>query len=1677
MGEKTKFLLYILVFLLTINIAIASNHQTFKPELKSPTGLIDTTTPTLKWYANYPDLDMYYLSIYEGNNKIYNAQINGAWNTNAEKAISSGVLQKGREYKWEVYSRRSPLCIPFVWCPPKEYSATSSATFRIKKDCNLDYICSLPNKCVNNILYSCTYNYDYWGCREVKTLGSCQTCTNNPLCTKGTGTYCDGKEGWVTCESKNGCLTMTDGQSCAYGCNNGKCNPPPTIVCSSDSQCGSKTSIGTSCSGNSVIETFNIPKCANAGTSSSYCTSQSSTSTIKTCSSSETCSGSQCVSKPKCYQDSECGSPTFQEKKCSGNTVISVFKKPTCVSAGTPQAVCDNFIEERETLFCSSNELCSSGACIAKPNCYQDSDCGTSTSEGKKCEGNSIIDLLKIPKCINAGQSSAYCSTEDNKLTVQNCEDQNTKTSINYYCKGNDVRATQSWTKHECLEGFVGKPFCGKTDNSADWLVKACSSNEICENNQCKPKPTICGNGNCEQGETKTNCIIDCQIEKKVVVVYSEGDRESANLLESSIKNKRKVVLYSIKPEDDLSLVNQFINDDIISLGGVFVNPLANVLSQEDKALFSFRGDEVVIVDNSKEQPKFLKSPDFGFYQLTTNSENNKIIFIAGIGAEGTKKATQEFINKDLSKIYESGTVEAFNIIAYPKLELLFDFKEGEKVLGVINVGSDIEEAKTYEVLKSNTYIPYNGKSIPVSKINFADGPVTVLSLKVNPHAFSDYFYGAGTYLINRFFEIFTIDVFQPFPDNRVVNAVRTTPSQIYPGTLPSIQPKGANLKAIDYDAKTGLTKFYSGMPLKNMDTFFVSFNEDADISQLNVEFKDKCTGSFYETDDLGNRNPDMTTITSTAHYYIHLAQPQYLCKGNYYTDTINIDPQGIQRDAFDAVFLLADISDIYVGKGAAGTVVKTPIKKSIKDQILGQLLKQFGKIKKFFSPKYRFLLKIETHLDEYYPETYQIFTRMKKRMPNVMDEVAEDLMRGIKPVRTAYEERGMRNLVRETILQEKKFKEGADILLEPDLFPNIKVKKGEFVFGKNNIIEGVAQLRVTDKSIVLIDTSTKKLTSAGEQVVGSVENLRAFKTLKNKKYASTVLVEYTTLNGVKDIEEFEKYYKILKTQKSHLPDVKIVPKQWSVSDEVLTNTHLDTFWNQIETSSKNFITQQSTTPGSEDLYIENLDMYLKDASVLYFDIVNNGGTNDVEWKVKYSDKEITGKTNIGINSRKNVKVELKNIESGVYIFNILLDHNNLVSETNEDNNKETKSFYIITDKNKSSCSTNACSSVDRPGIYCGIREPGVFNIMPDLVTCEIDANGCLIVKNSKACRKCETPNSCLIQTTTQQDCTKDEDCGSSKYEDDLFCQNGNIFDYLIKPICKNNKCEKKEIRKLVKECTNGCSGKECTDKKCVDTDGTDIFTKGTVNIQEDYCIKYENNNRIKVNECNNCFLIENICENDQAKTQTFTCDNGCKEGKCLTQNNIPTIKTIPIPKTLTIKANEKTTFDTDLTQSSYVHEWYVDDKLFSKTKTFTFEPSTQYLGSHNIKLKIKINNYVFEDDWNLKIENNLEEKPDLEVKEITITNKEGIKSDQQALIKITIKNNGLIDVPEAELLFENKVSQKTSLKAGEEKIIFTTMGFGSSGNFNVQAIIDPQNLVDEFNENNNQYMTSVIVR
>ncbi|MFH1587052.1 MAG: hypothetical protein ABID38_04305 [Candidatus Diapherotrites archaeon] len=138
----------------------------------------------------------------------------------------------------------------------------------------------------------------------------------------------------------------------------------------------------------------------------------------------------------------------------------------------------------------SCDASCSNLECITK--CKFDSDCDDGSA-------------LTNDKCIDAGVCDAYCSSESCELACnsnKDCSDSNPFTT--------DICLFVGTCMSEC-ENKMCAPECSKNadcddgdSGTADVCVGSESCNTVCWNS------LSCGNGVCDEGETKCNCPGDC---------------------------------------------------------------------------------------------------------------------------------------------------------------------------------------------------------------------------------------------------------------------------------------------------------------------------------------------------------------------------------------------------------------------------------------------------------------------------------------------------------------------------------------------------------------------------------------------------------------------------------------------------------------------------------------------------------------------------------------------------------------------------------------------------------------------------------------------------------------------------------------------------------------------------------------------------------------------------------------------------------------------------------------------------------------------------------------------------------------------------------------------------------------------------------------------------------------
>ena len=254
---------------------------------------------------------------------------------------------------------------------------TNTITCNNNNDCGIDgfvgnNFCTLNNVTKNFVRYTCnnggtTQSY----CTNATSPSLVQNCGQN----SASGNFCYQEDVYKNSTARgcsvNRCFANTaleKVQDCNFGCLNGVCKSPPTIVCSNNSQCNDNNPL-------------TYDQCLNPGSAGSTCRN----------------------TEINCASNLDCGSNGFVGGEyCSVNNVLKNYQNATCNNPGTLNSYCTLQVSPVQTNTCQF--ACVDGGICAR--CNEDLDCN---------DGNSNTQ----DKCNNGGTTQSYC-TNGGDLCINN---------------------------------------------------------------------------------------------------------------------------------------------------------------------------------------------------------------------------------------------------------------------------------------------------------------------------------------------------------------------------------------------------------------------------------------------------------------------------------------------------------------------------------------------------------------------------------------------------------------------------------------------------------------------------------------------------------------------------------------------------------------------------------------------------------------------------------------------------------------------------------------------------------------------------------------------------------------------------------------------------------------------------------------------------------------------------------------------------------------------------------------------------------------------------------------------------------------------------------------------------------------------------------------------------------
>ena len=206
------------------------------------------------------------------------------------------------------------------------------------------------------------------------------------------------------------------------------CNNPGTvdsfcsyedIECHANIDCGIDSQTGDYCSedGDVVYDTVTYI-CNNPGQVNSYCTSEEGTETEEICD--ELCVNGSCAGI-ECYEDVDCGINSDSSEFCIADDEVGVTRTTfTCNNPGTIDAFCSQ--DEEDVVVEACEDTCSEGACV-DIECYEDVDCGVNSESDSFCVDDNVSVTETTYTCNNPGSADSYCSSEEEDVIVEQCND------------------------------------------------------------------------------------------------------------------------------------------------------------------------------------------------------------------------------------------------------------------------------------------------------------------------------------------------------------------------------------------------------------------------------------------------------------------------------------------------------------------------------------------------------------------------------------------------------------------------------------------------------------------------------------------------------------------------------------------------------------------------------------------------------------------------------------------------------------------------------------------------------------------------------------------------------------------------------------------------------------------------------------------------------------------------------------------------------------------------------------------------------------------------------------------------------------------------------------------------------------------------------------------------------
>ncbi len=385
-----------------------------------------------------------------------------------------------------------------------------------------------------------------------------------------------------------------------------------TIISAADMCSSAPCSINTDCDDENP---FTIDICHDADVCSAYCTNENS---VITCNNDAECDDSNSLTTDTCVGagtidssciNSACTVSCSEDSDCDDENPGTM---DTCYNAGSCQASCSNSSEC--VIGCGSDAECGDGNPLTTDSCINAGECGSSCSYSVcniSCYSNSDCDdgvLLTNDVCKNAGQCGALCSNNTCSTICSSdsdCGDGDSGTAD--VCVGLGRCNAVCWNSTTCGNGSCDedetKCNCPGDCGSCTGNTSGTCTDYGCDRHSCKIIKTFgcCGNDVCESGEDYSNCATDCK-PRVVKITAIESPTNSPIIRAENVTIKVSVTA------DDLEVTNA----KVIAKGFFGEFPLFNDGEHDDGiSRDNIYANSFTVLDNVKE----------GSYPVTIEAE------------------------------------------------------------------------------------------------------------------------------------------------------------------------------------------------------------------------------------------------------------------------------------------------------------------------------------------------------------------------------------------------------------------------------------------------------------------------------------------------------------------------------------------------------------------------------------------------------------------------------------------------------------------------------------------------------------------------------------------------------------------------------------------------------------------------------------------------------------------------------------------------------------------------------------------------------------------------------------------------------------------------------------------------------------------------------------------------